>query len=159
VAVMLEIARLWQAAGYRPSRSVLFAAWGAQEPGQRGMVYYAEHPAFPLEDTCAVLHLEAVGGGEGYYLGAQGTREQEGLLRAALQAAEDELDGRLTIVSPPKRDDPAALLRQAEIPTLWLTWREASEENWPEQYADPVEPYRLGVTGQMVALGLMILAR
>jgi Zn-dependent M28 family amino/carboxypeptidase len=159
VAVMLEIARLWQAAGYRPSRSVLFAAWGAQDSGQRGMVYYAEHPALPFEEIYGALHLEAVGGGEGYYLGAQGTRGNDGLLRAALQAAEDEMDGRLTIASPPKRDDPAALLRQAEIPTLWLTWRDASEENWPAQYADPVEPYRLGVTGQMVSLGLMILAR
>ena len=49
--------------------------------------------------------------------------------------------------------------RDAGIPTLWLTWREASEENWPATYADEVEPYRLGVTGRMVTLALMALAR
>jgi Zn-dependent M28 family amino/carboxypeptidase len=159
VAVLLETARLWQEKGYRPGRSVIFAAWGAQEPGQRGLTYYLDHPAFPLSDTCAVLHLDAVGGGEGYYLGAQGSREQEGMLRASLQAAEVELDGRLTLMSPPKRDDPGVALRQAGLSTLWLTWREASEQNWPTEYADVVEPYRLGVAGKMVTLGLTILAR
>jgi hypothetical protein len=159
VAVMLEIARLWQERGYRPGRSVLLAAWGAHEVEQRGLAYYLDHPAFPLQDTYAVLHLDAVGGGEGYYLGAQGSRAEEGTLRAALQAAEEELDGRLTLMSPPKADDPSAALRRARVPTLWLTWRESSEANWPVQYADIVEPYRLGVTGKMVTLGLMILAR
>ena len=40
VGVLLEMARLWQETGYRPQRSVLFAAWGAQEPGEMGAKYY-----------------------------------------------------------------------------------------------------------------------
>ena len=32
MAVLLEIARLWQEAGYRPALSILFAAWGARNP-------------------------------------------------------------------------------------------------------------------------------
>ena len=76
-----------------------------------------------------------------------------------MQSAEDVLEGRLTLTSPPARDDPAAALRQAGIPTLWLSWRDASKENWPAAFADSVEPYRLGVTGQMVTLSLMALAR
>ena len=131
---------------------------GAQEAEQAGLHYYMGHPLVPLEQTIAVVHMEAVGGGEGYYLGAQGTRTREAHLRATIQRAEDLLDGRLSITSPP-RDDPARLYRDAGIPTLWLTWREASEENWPAEHADLVEPYRLGVTGRMVALSLMALAQ
>jgi hypothetical protein len=62
-------------------------------------------------------------------------------------------------VVPVEHDDPAAALRQVGIPTLWLSWRDASEENWPAAFADSVESYRLGVTGQMVTLSLMALAR
>jgi hypothetical protein len=69
------------------------------------------------------------------------------------------LDGRLTLASPPSKSDPASVFREAGIPTLWLSWRDASEENWPADDADQVEPYRLGVTGQMVTLALMALAQ
>jgi hypothetical protein len=44
------------------------------------------------------------------------------------------------------------------IPGLLLAWRESSDENLPEDLADPVLPYRLGVTGRMLALTLMALA-
>jgi uncharacterized protein len=159
VAVMLEIARLWHEEGYRPRRTVLFAAWAAQEAGQVGLRRYVQAPAVSLENLVAVLHLEAVGGGEGYYLGAEGDRVQDGLLRFTMERAEEVLDGRLSVSSPPTRDDPVVLFREAGIPTLRLRWREASEENWPIEYADEVQPYRLGVTGRMVTLALMALAR
>ncbi|MBN1642908.1 MAG: M28 family peptidase, partial [Anaerolineae bacterium] len=159
IAVLLEIARTWQEAGYKPRRSVLFAAWGAHEPGQVGLAQYAAHPVWPLERTAAVLHLDAVGGGAGYYLGAQADKLNDALLRFTIARAEELVDGRLSLSSAPARHDPAAVWRDAGIPTLYLTWREASKEHWPTEYADLVEPYRLGVTGKMVALTLMMLAR
>jgi Zn-dependent M28 family amino/carboxypeptidase len=48
--------------------------------------------------------------------------------------------------------------REAGIPGLLLTWRESSDENLPDELADLVLPYRLGVTGRMVALTWMALA-
>jgi hypothetical protein len=158
VGVLLEIARLWQATGYRPRRSLLFAAWGAQELGEVGSTYYVAHPVFPLEQTVAVLQLDAVGGGEGYFLEAQGTREREGLLLFSMTAAADWVDGRLTLRGPSGRSDHVPF-RDAGLPALLLTWRGASEDNWPAEIADEVEPYRLGVTGRMVTLALMSLAR
>ncbi|MBN2501759.1 MAG: M28 family peptidase, partial [Anaerolineales bacterium] len=68
VAVLLEIARLWHESGYQPKRSVLFAAWGAQELGQVGSAYYLEHPVVPLEETVFMVQMDAVGGGSGHYL-------------------------------------------------------------------------------------------
>ena len=158
VGVLLEIARLWHETGYRPQRSVLFAAWGAQEPGQIGSSYYVEHPVFPLEETVAMLQLDAVGGGSGYFLEAQGTREREGLLRFSMMAAENWIDGRLILSSRVAESDQAPF-REAGVSALLLTWRGASKDNWPVEFADEVEPYRLSVTGRMVTLALMTIAR
>jgi hypothetical protein len=158
VAVLLEIARLWQETGYRPQHSVLFAAWGAQELGQVGSRYYVEHPAWPLEKVVAMLQLDAVGGGRGYYLEAQGVRERDGLLLFSVMGAEDWVDGRLAIRGQVGESDHIPF-REAGLPTLLLAWREASEDNRPVELADEVEPYRLGVTGRIVTLALMSLAR
>jgi hypothetical protein len=157
VGVLLEIARLWQESGYRPAHSVLFCAWGAQELGELGSRYYVEHPLLPLDQTMAVIQLDAVGGGRGYFVEAQGDPEKEGLLRFTMQVAEEWVDGRLTLTRPTGRSDHTPF-REAGIPGLLVTWREASDENLPVEFADPVEPYRLGATGQMVALALMALA-
>lgn len=56
-AEMLEIARAF-AKGPRPRRSVLFAAWTAEEKGLLGATWYAAHPLRPLETTAAVLNLD-----------------------------------------------------------------------------------------------------
>jgi hypothetical protein len=103
--------------------------------------------------------MDSVGGGDGYYLGAEGDKQADALLRFTIERVEEIVDGRLALSSAPSRGDPAAFWRGAGIPVLWLKWREASEENWPEMYADQVEPYRLEVTGRMVALTAMALAR
>jgi hypothetical protein len=185
IAVLLEIARLWHETGYRPQRSVLFAAWGAQELGELGSRYYIAHPSFPLPGTVAMLQLDAVGGGSGHYMEAQGLWDREGLLLFACEVAAGEVDGRLKLSAPPQEDTVSNLgtelymapwegriakmlqsrtsdqvpFRQADIPTLLVTWRGSSEDNWPVGIADEVEPYRLGVTGRMVTFVAMSLAR
>ena len=56
-ATMLEIARAY-AAGPRPQRSVLFAAWTAEEKGLLGATWYASNPLRPLETTAAAFNLD-----------------------------------------------------------------------------------------------------
>lgn len=46
------------AKGPRPARSLIFAAWTAEEKGLLGADYYAAHPRFPLERTAAVINLD-----------------------------------------------------------------------------------------------------
>ena len=185
--MLLEIARLWQETGYRPQRSVLFAAWGAQELGEKGSSYYVEHPLFPLERTVSVVQMDVVGGGGGHYMEAQGVREREGLSMFAMQVAEDLVDGRLKLAVPRELGSSADLVPGTElfaspfeglayqllkseysdqvsfhrvgVPALLVTWRGANEDNWPDEIADEVEPYRLGVTGRMVTLTMMSIAR
>ena len=64
IATMLEIARIWQEAGYVPRRTVLFAAWDAEEQGLLGSVHYAWNPIYPHENTVAMLQLDMVGAGD-----------------------------------------------------------------------------------------------
>ena len=49
------------AGGPRPARSVLFIAFTGEELGLIGSSWYAEHAAFPLERTVAMINLDMVG--------------------------------------------------------------------------------------------------
>ncbi|MES2034759.1 MAG: M28 family metallopeptidase [Pseudomonadota bacterium] len=59
VAGVIEIARAF-AAGPRPERSLVFAAWTAEERGLLGSEYYAEHPSLPLATTVANFTLDVL---------------------------------------------------------------------------------------------------
>lgn len=56
-AEVLELARAF-ASGPAPARTVLFAAWAAEEKGLLGSEYYAEHPLHPLARLAAVVNLD-----------------------------------------------------------------------------------------------------
>jgi Zn-dependent M28 family amino/carboxypeptidase len=56
-AELVAIARAF-AAGKRPARSVLFAAWTAEEKGLLGSEWFAGHPLVPLERIAAVINLD-----------------------------------------------------------------------------------------------------
>jgi uncharacterized protein len=180
VALLLEIARLWALQDYRPKRSVLFAAWGVQEAGEYGSRFYIDHPLYPLDQTFAVIQLDGVGGGGGYYLVINSTIDRDGLLVYSVMSTEDLIDGRLSLSLVPERESSEqpedrfsffspmdefsdlsdhSPFRKHGLSAMLLHWRQASELNWPESHADVVEPYRLGVSGRTVALLLMNLAR
>ncbi|MGD8604210.1 MAG: M20/M25/M40 family metallo-hydrolase, partial [Anaerolineales bacterium] len=65
VSMLLEIARSWQAAGFVPRRTVLFAAWDAEEMGLLGSAYYVANPQYPLSESVAQLNFDVVGAGDG----------------------------------------------------------------------------------------------
>lgn len=56
-AELLEIARAF-AQGPRPARTVVFAAWTAEEKGLLGAEHYASEPLYPLARTAAVINLD-----------------------------------------------------------------------------------------------------
>lgn len=69
VGMILEIIRLWHDQGYHPARSVLFAAWDAEEQGLVGSRHYVDHPIYPLEgQTLAYLNLDMVGLGRQMFI-------------------------------------------------------------------------------------------
>ncbi|MFQ5421526.1 MAG: M28 family metallopeptidase, partial [Anaerolineae bacterium] len=158
VGVLLEVARLWQESGYRPARSVLFAAWGAETLGQAGSRFYAAHPAVPLTQTVALVELDAIGGGSGYYLQAQGDPNREAVLRFSIAAAARQIEGRLDLVKS-SRSGAQETFRAVGVPAMLVYWKGAAQKSLPADLADKIDSYRLGVTGRAVALTLMMLAR
>ncbi|MFJ6025377.1 M28 family metallopeptidase [Brevundimonas sp. NPDC092305] len=58
VAGLIELARLFKA-GAPPDRSVVFAAWTAEEAGLLGAEYYAANPVWPLETTVANINMDS----------------------------------------------------------------------------------------------------
>jgi Zn-dependent M28 family amino/carboxypeptidase len=59
IAGVLEIARAF-AKGPRPQRSLVFAAWTAEERGLLGSEYYAQHPTWPLATTVANFTMDVI---------------------------------------------------------------------------------------------------
>lgn len=158
VAVLLEIARLFHELGYRPKRSLLFAAWGAQEQGQIGSTYYITDPLYPLRDTIAMIQLDGVGGGDGFNLGVQGSEETDGELLFYLSAVEWALQEKIVYTSPFVTSDDVPF-RQARIPAALVSWRLANEDNLPDDLANAVRPERLGIAGRVVTLLALALGR
>jgi len=56
-AEVLEIARAF-AKGPRPARTLVFAAWTAEEKGLLGAEYYVANPVYPLAKTAGVINLD-----------------------------------------------------------------------------------------------------
>ncbi|HEX5832007.1 MAG TPA: M28 family metallopeptidase [Gemmatimonadaceae bacterium] len=59
VAALIELGRAF-AAGPRPERSIVLAAWTAEEKGLLGSEYYAANPVYPLETTVAGFNIDAL---------------------------------------------------------------------------------------------------
>jgi hypothetical protein len=61
---LLELAEAFQAGPLRPKRSIVLAAWGAEELGLLGSKYYVRNPTFPLDKTVAMIQLDMIGRNE-----------------------------------------------------------------------------------------------
>ncbi len=64
VAVILELARTLAANSFKPARTIVFAAWAAEELGLHGSRHYVENPAIPLDKTVLYLNMDMVGTGD-----------------------------------------------------------------------------------------------
>ena len=62
-AVTMEIARVMKLNDYKPKRTVIFAAWAAEEQGLLGSEYYVDHPTHPIDKTIVYFNMDMVGHG------------------------------------------------------------------------------------------------
>jgi Zn-dependent M28 family amino/carboxypeptidase len=133
-------------------------AWDAQEYGNWGSIFYHKNPIIPLENTIAVVNLDGVAGGDGFNLGITGDVETDSLLLLATRAAADYLEEKITWVNDVGEGDQEPF-HTVGIPSLLLGWRLANEDNLPDEYANGVNPIRLGISGKIVTLAVMALAQ
>ena len=169
VGAMLEMARVWQSAGYRPARSVLFAAWGAEVLDSAGVAHYLTNPTIPLTHNVGLTHtadvphivgviaLDSIAGGRGYKLMFCGTREHYLSLIQRIEAGAAKLDRRVW-----RQGDTDGWHRpfdQANVPTLKLIWDEAEREFYsPDDTADAIDLDRLASSGEILTLTMSWLA-
>jgi hypothetical protein len=58
IASVIEIARLMEATGVKPKRSIIFLAVTAEEKGELGSRYFAAHPTVPFGQIVADINLD-----------------------------------------------------------------------------------------------------
>lgn len=68
-AALLEIAEAFVQGGVKPRRTVVFVLFAGEESGLIGARYHAEHPAWNLDATAAMLNFDCVGCGDGIRIG------------------------------------------------------------------------------------------
>lgn len=72
-AVMMELARSFVLGGHKTARTIVFAAWNAEELGLIGSCEHVENPAFPISKTVAAWSIDMVGAGDGSGLAVYGS--------------------------------------------------------------------------------------
>jgi hypothetical protein len=61
VAALLELAEAFSRPQARPSRSLIFLAPSAEEPGLLGSAHFVEHPTVPLDRIVADINMDLIG--------------------------------------------------------------------------------------------------
>jgi len=82
-AAVLELAKAFTVLSAAPKRSIIFAAWDAEEKGLLGSKYWVAHPTVPLEHVVAALNLDMVGRLRDEHLIVLGARSGYGWRRLA----------------------------------------------------------------------------
>jgi hypothetical protein len=155
---MLELARVWHATGYRPARSVLFAAWGAEERGNAGVAWYLQDPTIPLTRTVGVVSLDSIADGEGYRLWFRGDRDTDLPLIDRFEVSASQLNGEAWRRGSTDEGWHALFSREG-IPTVKLTWAESEELAYRlTDTVDALDPERLANSGEILTLGVSWLA-
>lgn len=158
-ATLLEIARLWRGAGYRPRRSVLFAGWDAEEQGLWGSFHYVLSPTVALENTVAMLNLDMVGAGADVL-----SIDGPGPLANQLMALAPTF-GITTTLGDIGRSDHVAF-RMEGIDAAMPIWFGEEQESDPKlahyhrplDTASVIEPDKLQAVGELATLTLLNLA-
>ncbi|MFZ0547837.1 MAG: M20/M25/M40 family metallo-hydrolase, partial [Candidatus Promineifilaceae bacterium] len=147
VAVMLEIARSWHEQGYVPRRTVVFAAWDAEEMGLLGSLYYVNHPRYQLENTVAVLNLDMVGAGEDTLYIDSGNELGTDLLQIATASGVIS-----TTLSSIGRSDHYSF-QLADVPATMMIWFGGGDGvpsyHRPEDTPAVIEPEKLAISGRI----------
>ena len=94
---VIELARAFGRLPARPSRTLLFAVFAAEERGLLGSYYYVAHPLRPLNQTRAVINFDMIGRNEAP------SRQTDGLIEIAADTS-NELNLIGTVNSPDYRD-------------------------------------------------------
>ena len=86
-AVVMELARVAVESGLEPARTVMFAAFNAEELGLYGSCHLAQTLAFPTDKVVAMISVDMVGAGNGKGLDLYGAGDAKDAWLAELMQA------------------------------------------------------------------------
>jgi hypothetical protein len=161
-AAVLELARLFSTyvgsggTADQPRRSVLFAAWGAEEEGLLGSCAFTESDLVPMDRTMATLNFDMVGRLRNNVVQAHGPKSSNRWAdfladanRPALSVARDPSIGCLSCSDH-------ACFRDAGVPYVWFFTGTHSEYHGPD---DDTELIDFDGTAGITELAFRLLTR
>ncbi len=149
-AAMMEIAKVMASGNFAPKRTILFAAWGAEEVGLLGSEYYVwEDPKYPLNNTVAVLQMDMVGVGDRSGVNVMGGTVLTDLFdQIAANAGEVLVEAQP--FSPNSNSDNAPFFN-AGVPAVMIQTRGPHlYYHTPADTIDTIDRYELEQTGRVV---------
>jgi Zn-dependent M28 family amino/carboxypeptidase len=136
---------------------VLFAAWNGTELGLLGSKHYVRNPVYPLQKTVAMIQLDMVGQGRGFYIIVSGDERQDAGILAQLERAAPQVEGRLTLGRYDGASDHHSF-HQRGIPAVMLSWEKPEQVQAPGDSVELIDLQKLQTTGRVTALTLMAMA-
>ncbi|TEU13172.1 MAG: M20/M25/M40 family metallo-hydrolase [Anaerolineales bacterium] len=162
VAMMLEIARMWQEQDFRPKRTVIFVAWAGAERRLRADVdrfLRAKTGFIGAYRVAAVVELIGVGAGEEEKILLD--RSTSDRLTELFQKAAKRLKVEATTRGKGIHDDYSLYpYPKSDLAQITLTWEGSGvPAHTPADTAENIDQEKLSKMGRTAALGLMVLAR
>jgi hypothetical protein len=165
-AVMMELARAAVRGADPPARTLLFAAWNAEEEGLLGSCAYVDQPPlFPLADTKAMFSLDMVGSGDGSGILLYGGAQASDVWLSSVIAgatADAGLAYTVTNTDPIDASDHWCFSQAGVSALMVLTGPDLAHHAWyhtPEDTADKVTPADLEAVARTMWAGLQVLGR
>ena len=156
VSAILEIARAIKRAKITPRRTILFAAFGAEEHGMAGSIHYVSHPISALNNHVAMLNLEKLGRSPEKPLmvsGASGPGWQE-----VIKAAKERTKTDVTVAPFTLPDSDHYPFGAVRIPAVMFWVSTAVDAHQPSDTADKIDFARAAKAARYAMAMLLTLA-
>jgi hypothetical protein len=162
VAMMLEIARLWQEQDYHPKRTVIFVAWAGAERYLEADVerfMRARHGFIGAYRVVAAIELIGVGAGEEDKILLD--RSTSDRLTELFQKAARRLKVETSTRGRGIHDDYSLYpYPDGDLAQITMTWEgSGARAHTPADTVENIDLEKLSKMGQTAALGLMVFAR
>ena len=162
VAMMLEIARMWQEQEFRPKRTIIFVAWAGGERRLEADVdrfMRAKRGFIGAYRVAAIVELIGVGAGEGEEILLD--RSTSDRLKELFQKAARRVGVEATTRGRGIHDDYSLYpYPDGKLAQITLTWEGSGlHAHTPRDTVENIDPEKLRKMGRTAALGLMVLTR
>ena len=156
IAAILEIARAIKRSKITTRRTVLFAAFGAEEHGMAGSIHYVSHPISALNNHVAMLNLEKLGRSPEKPFtvsGASGPGWQE-----VIKAAKERTKTDVAVVPFTLPDSDHYPFGAVRIPAVMMWVSTAVDAHQPSDTADKIDFARAAEAARYAMAMILTLA-